>query len=190
MNTGDLLDKLVELFPDNLEEPYDPDVIKIAVTGRPNVGKSSLVNVILGQERVIVSNIPGTTRDAIDSPFKRNNQEYVIIDTAGMRRRSKIEEPTERYSVIRALRSIERCDVALMVIDASQGVTEQDKKIAGYIHEQGKGCILVINKWDLVEKDDKTLHKFEKQIRSELLFMQYAPIILFRLLLNRGSLKY
>ena len=140
MNTGDLLDKLVELFPDNMEEPYDPDVIKIAVTGRPNVGKSSLVNVILGQERVIVSNIPGTTRDAIDSPFKRNNQEYVIIDTAGMRRRGKIEEPTERYSVIRALRSIERCDVALMVIDASQGVTEQDKKIAGYIHEQGKGA--------------------------------------------------
>lgn len=177
MNTGDLLDKLIETFPENLEEPYDPDVIKITVAGRPNVGKSSLVNVILGQERVIVSNIPGTTRDAIDTPFKRNNQEYVIIDTAGMRRRGKIDEPTERYSVIRSLRSIERCDVALMVIDASEGITEQDKKIAGYIHEQGKGCILVINKWDLVDKDDKTLHKFEKQIRSELLFMQYAPII-------------
>ena len=177
MNTGDLLDKVVELFPDDLEDPYDPDVIKIAVAGRPNVGKSSLVNVILGQERVIVSDIPGTTRDAIDTAFTRNNQEYVIIDTAGMRRRGKIEDPTERYSVIRSLRAIERADVVLMVINPIEGVTEQDKKIAGYIHEQGKGCILVINKWDLIEKDDKTLHKFEKQIRSELLFMQYAPII-------------
>ncbi|MDK2822536.1 MAG: GTPase [Clostridia bacterium] len=177
MNTGDLLDKVVELFPENLQEPYDPDTIKIAVVGRPNVGKSSLVNVILGQERVIVSDIPGTTRDAIDTPFSRNNQEYVIIDTAGMRRRSKISDPTERYSVIRSLRAIDRSDVVIMVLNAIDGVTEQDKKIVGYAHEQGKACVLVINKWDLIEKDDKTLHRFEKTVRNELLFLQYAPII-------------
>jgi len=177
MNTGDLLDKVVALFPENTAEPYDPDTIKIAVVGRPNVGKSSLVNAILGQERVIVSDIPGTTRDAIDTPFKHNNQEYVIIDTAGMRRRGKISDPTERYSVIRSLRAIERSDVVLMVINAEEGVTEQDKKIAGYAHEQGKACILVINKWDLITKDDKTLHRFEKEVRNELLFLQYAPTI-------------
>lgn len=177
MNTGDLLDTVVDLFPEDLSEPYDPDTIKIAVVGRPNVGKSSLVNAVLGQERVIVSNIPGTTRDAIDTSFKHDDQEYVIIDTAGMRRRNKISDPTERYSVIRSLRAIERSDVVLMVIDATEGITEQDKKIAGYAHEQGKGLILVVNKWDLVEKDDKTLHRFEKQIRSQLLFLQYAPFI-------------
>ncbi|MFZ5943479.1 MAG: ribosome biogenesis GTPase Der [Bacillota bacterium] len=177
MNTGDLLDKVVELFPEEPDIPYDPETIKIAVVGRPNVGKSSLVNSILGQERVIVSDIPGTTRDAIDTPFKHNDQEYVIIDTAGMRRRSKISDPTERYSVIRSLRAIDRSDVVLMVINAVDGLTEQDKKIAGYAHEQGKATVLVINKWDLIEKDDKTLHRFEKQIRSELLFMQYAPFI-------------
>ncbi|MGI6226809.1 MAG: ribosome biogenesis GTPase Der [Peptococcales bacterium] len=177
MNTGDLLDNVIALFPENKGEPYDPDTIKIAVVGRPNVGKSSLVNVILGQERVIVSNIPGTTRDAIDTPFRHNEQDYVIIDTAGMRRRGKITDPTERYSVIRSLRAIERSDVVLMVIDAEEGITEQDKKIAGYAHEQGKGCILVINKWDLIAKDDKTLHRFEKKIRNELLFLQYAPMI-------------
>lgn len=177
MNTGDLLDKIVELLPEDTGEPYEPDVIKIAVVGRPNVGKSSLVNVILGQERVIVSDIPGTTRDAIDTPFTRGDQQYVIIDTAGMRRKSKIADPTERYSVLRALRAIDRSDVVLMVINAQEGVTEQDKRIVGYAHEQGKGCILVVNKWDLIEKDDKTLHKFEKKIRNELLFLQYAPII-------------
>ena len=145
MNTGDLLDKVVDLFPKISVIPYDPDTIKIAVVGRPNVGKSSLVNAILGQDRVIVSNIPGTTRDAIDTPFKHNNQDYVIIDTAGMRRRGKISNPTERYSVIRSLRAIERSDVVLMVIDAVEGITEQDKKIAGYADEQGKACILVLS---------------------------------------------
>lgn len=177
MNIGDLLDKLVEFFPKGPQEIYDPDVIKISVVGRPNVGKSSLVNVILGQERVIVSDIPGTTRDAIDTPFKKNDQEYVIIDTAGMRRKSKILDATERYSVIRSLRAVDRSDVVLMVINAKDGITEQDKKIVGYAHEQGKACILVVNKWDLIDKDDKTYKKFEKEIRSHLLFLQYAPII-------------
>jgi len=177
MNTGDLLDKMVSLFPEDINEPYDPDTIKFAVVGRPNVGKSSLVNVLLGQDRVIVSDIPGTTRDAIDTPFKHNEQEYVIIDTAGMRRKNKISDPTERYSVIRSLRAVDRSDVVLMVINAVDGVIEQDKKIAGYALEQGKACILVINKWDLIAKDDKTLNRVEKEIRSELLFLQYAPII-------------
>ena len=175
LNIGDLLDKLIEHFDSPEEDLDDPDTIKIAVVGRPNVGKSSLVNVLLGEERVIVSNIPGTTRDAIDSPFERDGQKYILIDTAGMRRRGNIDISTERYSVIRALRAVDRCDVALLVLDGKEGVTEQDKKVAGYIHESGKGCVIVVNKWDLVEKDDKTLHRYEKNLRIELGFMQYAP---------------
>ena len=178
MNTGDLLDRLMELIDQFEEEEYEPDVIKIAVVGRPNVGKSSLTNAILGQERAIVSNIPGTTRDAIDTPFERNGQQYVIIDTAGMRRKSKVAETTtERYSVIRSLRAVDRADAVLMVINAEEGLIEQDKKIVGYAHEQGKAIILVVNKWDLIEKDDKTAITMEKEIRSELLFLQYAPMI-------------
>ncbi|MBQ2004877.1 MAG: ribosome biogenesis GTPase Der, partial [Peptococcaceae bacterium] len=178
MNTGDLLDRLMELIDKYEEEEYEPDVIKIAVVGRPNVGKSSLTNAILGQERAIVSNIPGTTRDAIDTPFERNGQQYVIIDTAGMRRKSKVAETTtERYSVIRSLRAVDRADAVLMVINAEEGLIEQDKKIVGYAHEQGKAIILVVNKWDLIEKDDKTSATMEKEIRSELLFLQYAPMI-------------
>ncbi len=178
MNTGDLLDHLVELLGQYEGEDYEPDVIKIAVVGRPNVGKSSLTNAILGQERSIVSNIPGTTRDAIDTPFERNGQRYVIIDTAGMRRKSKVQESTtERYSVIRSLRAVDRSDAVLMVINAEEGLIEQDKKIVGYAHEQGKAVILVVNKWDLIEKDDKTAAVMEKKIRSELLFLQYAPMI-------------
>lgn len=178
MNTGDLLDKLVEVVGKFDDEEYEPDVIKIAVVGRPNVGKSSLTNAILGQERSIVSNIPGTTRDAIDTPFERNGQQYVIIDTAGMRRKSKVAETTtERYSVIRSLRAVDRSDAVLMVINAEEGLIEQDKKIVGYAHEQGKAIILVINKWDLIEKDDKTSSRMEKEIRSELLFLQYAPMV-------------
>ena len=178
MNTGDLLDRLLELIDKYDEEDYEPDVIKIAVVGRLNVGKSSLTNAILGQERAIVSNIPGTTRDAIDTPFERNGQQYVIIDTAGMRRKSKVAETTtERYSVIRSLRAVDRSDVVLMVINAEEGLIEQDKKIVGYAHEQGKAIILVVNKWDLIEKDDKTASTMEKEIRSELLFLQYAPMI-------------
>ena len=167
MNTGDLLDRLMELIDKYEEEEYEPDVIKIAVVGRPNVGKSSLTNAILGQERAIVSNIPGTTRDAIDTPFERNGQQYVIIDTAGMRRKSKVAETTtERYSVIRSLRAVDRADAVLMVINAEEGLIEQDKKIVGYAHEQGKAIILVVNKWDLIEKDDKTSATMEKEIRS------------------------
>ena len=175
MNTGDLLDEILERLGDIDNEEYDPDVIKIAVIGRPNVGKSSLTNAILGQERCIVSNVPGTTRDAIDTAFSRDGQDYAIIDTAGMRKRGKVFETTEKYSVIRSLRAVDRCDVVLMVINAEEGLIEQDKKIAGYAHEQGKGLILVVNKWDLIEKDDKTYTEFEKNLRKNLLFMSYAP---------------
>lgn len=189
MNTGDLLDSVIEHFPPQDQEEEDPDVIKIAVVGRPNVGKSSLVNIILGQERVIVSNVPGTTRDAIDTPFTREGQRYILIDTAGMRRKSNIDMSMERYSVIRALRAVDRCDVALLVLDGKEGVTEQDKKIAGYVHESGKGSIIVVNKWDLVEKDDKTMHRYEKNLRSELGFMQYAPTIFVSALTRQRVVK-
>ena len=177
MNTGDLLDAIIDKLPDTSEEDREPDVIRIAVIGRPNVGKSSLVNAIIGQERTIVSEIAGTTRDAIDTPFKANGQNYVIIDTAGLRKRKNVESGPERYSVIRALRAVDRCDVALMLIDGSEGLIEQDKKIAGYADEAGRGLILVINKWDLVEKDQNTMHRMEKQLRQELGFLAYAPIL-------------
>lgn len=177
MNIGDLLDAVIAHFPEHEEEEYDPDIIKIAAIGRPNVGKSSLVNALLGEERVIVSNVPGTTRDAIDTAFEHEGKHYILIDTAGMRRKGRIEELTERYSVSRSLRAVDRSDVVLMLIDASEGVTEQDKKIAGYAHEAGKGIILVVNKWDLVEKDDKTMNRFEKDIREELSFMLYTPTL-------------
>ena len=189
MNTGDLLDLIVSKFTMTTEDDYEPDVIKIAVVGRPNVGKSSLVNAILGQERVIVSNVPGTTRDAIDVPFEKEGQRYVLIDTAGMRRRRNIEEATERYSVIRALRAVDRSDVALMVIDGLEGVTEQDKRIAGYVHEAGKGVIVIVNKWDIVEKDDKTMKKFNEEIRRELGFMQYAPTLYVSALTKQRVVK-
>ncbi len=177
MNIGDLLDQVISHFPEEIEEEVDPDIIKIAVVGRPNVGKSSLVNNLLGEERVIVSNIPGTTRDAIDTNFEHDGKHYIIIDTAGMRRKGRIEELTEQYSVSRSLRAVDRSDVILMLMDATEGVTEQDKKIAGYAHEAGKGIILIVNKWDLIEKDDKTMNVFEKDIREELGFMQYAPTL-------------
>lgn len=177
LNTGDLLDELVKLLPEPEGDPYSPDTIRIAVIGRPNVGKSSLVNAILGEERVIVSDIPGTTRDAIDTLFERNGKSYVIIDTAGMRRRGRIDLPTERYSVVRALRAVDRCDVTLMVFDATEGVAEQDKKIVGYAHDKGKAIILVVNKWDLIEKDDKTMNKYDKKIREEIAFLRYIPIM-------------
>ncbi len=175
MNTGDLLDKLVDALPILPDDGYEPDAVKVAIVGRPNVGKSSLVNVFLGQERVIVSDVPGTTRDAIDSVLKRNETEYIIIDTAGLRRKARIDQPTERYSVIRSLRAVDRSDVVLMVLDAAEGVTEQDKRIAGYAHEAGKAVVLVVNKWDLIDKDSNTINDFEEDIREELPFLHYAP---------------
>ena len=177
MNTGDLLDAIVAGLPKSTEENVEPDVIRIAVIGRPNVGKSSLVNAIIGEKRTIVSEIPGTTRDAIDSPFKANGQNYVIVDTAGLRKRKNVESGPERYSVIRALRAVDRSDVVLMVLDGSSGLIEQDKKIAGYADEAGRGLILVVNKWDLVEKDQNTMVRMEKQLRQELGFLAYAPIL-------------
>lgn len=177
MNLGDLLDEVLKHIKAVSEDEEDEDTIHIALVGRPNVGKSSLTNALLGQERVIVSNIPGTTRDSIDTHWTYGDQHFVLIDTAGMRRKGKIDMPVERYSVVRALRAVDRCDVAVLVIDATVGVSEQDTKIAGYVHEAGKGCIIVVNKWDLIDKDSKTSQKFEEDIRRELAFLQYAPIL-------------
>src|SRR5690606_22274474 len=173
---GDLLEAATSLLPEHKDDEYDDDVIKVALIGRPNVGKSSLVNAILGEERVIVSNIAGTTRDAIDTPFEVDGQKYVLIDTAGMRKRGKVYESTEKYSVMRALKAIERADVVLVVINGEEGIIEQDKHIAGYAHEAGKASIFVVNKWDAVEKDDKTMNQFSQAIRDEFLFMTYAPV--------------
>jgi GTP-binding protein len=177
MNTGDLLDAIVEKIPQEEDEHKEPDIIHIAVIGRPNVGKSSLVNALIGENRTIVSDIAGTTRDAIDTPFKANGQDYIIIDTAGLRKRKNVVMGPERYSVIRALRAVDRSDVVLMLIDGSTGLIEQDKKIAGYADDAGRGMVLVINKWDLVEKDQNTMHRMEKQLRQELGFLSYAPMM-------------
>ncbi|MBW4082850.1 ribosome biogenesis GTPase Der [Paenibacillus sp. S150] len=174
---GDLLDAVTERLPEPTEEEYDEDVIRVALIGRPNVGKSSLVNAILGEERVIVSDVAGTTRDAIDTPFERDGQRYVLIDTAGMRKRGKVYETTEKYSVMRAMRAIERADVVLVVINGEEGIIDQDKHIAGYAHDAGKASIFVVNKWDAVEKDDKTMQNFETNIRDHFLFMSYAPVV-------------
>ncbi len=175
LGLGDMLDELVKHFPAEVEETEDEDIIKVAIIGKPNVGKSSLINKILGEERVIVSDIPGTTRDAIDTHFEKDGQKYIFIDTAGMRKKSKIKENIEKYSIVRAVAAVERCDVAVLVIDAEEGVTDQDTKIAGIAHERGKACIIVVNKWDKVEKDDKTMNKFTKEIDVELAYMPYAP---------------
>lgn len=177
LNVGDLLDEIVKHFPKEAQEDDEHDEIRIAVIGRPNVGKSSIVNTLLGQERVIVSDVAGTTRDAIDTNFYDGDTRFTLIDTAGMRRKAKIDMPVERYSVMRSLRAVDRADVVLIVLSAPEGVTEQDKKIAGYAHESGKGCIIVVNKWDLIEKDDKTSLRFTEDIRDELGFLQYAPVL-------------
>ncbi|RYL93218.1 ribosome biogenesis GTPase Der [Sporolactobacillus sp. Y61] len=174
---GDMLDKVAEKFPDRDRDEQSEDIIKFAVIGRPNVGKSSLVNAILGKERVIVSDIAGTTRDAIDTPFTRDGQNYVIVDTAGIRRRGRIYEKTEKYSVLRAHRSIEESDVVLLLIDGEEGIIEQDKKIAGYAHDAGRAMIIIVNKWDAVKKDSKTMNTFRKKIRDEFQFIDYAPIL-------------
>ena len=175
--TGDLLDACFQFFPPDEEEEEEDDVIKVAVIGKPNVGKSSLINRILGEERVIVSNVAGTTRDAIDSRFTNSKGSFVFIDTAGMRKKSKIEEDIEKYSVLRATMAIDRADVCLIMIDATEGVTEQDTKVAGMAHEAGKASIIVVNKWDLVEKDDKTMARMTEDIRRDLAYMTYAPIL-------------
>ncbi|WP_026826178.1 ribosome biogenesis GTPase Der [Exiguobacterium marinum] len=177
LGLGDLLDQVFELAPEKDDYEYNDDVIQFSLIGRPNVGKSSLTNSILGEDRVIVSNIAGTTRDAIDTPFTRDGQEYVIIDTAGMRKRGKVYESTERYSVMRAQKAIERSNVVLVVLDGEEGIIEQDKRVAGLAHEAGKAIVIVVNKWDAVEKDDKTMKKMEEKIRQEFLFLDYAPIV-------------
>lgn len=175
MGVGDLLDKMYSYVNFDEYEEIEEDIIKVAVIGKPNVGKSSLINKILGENRVIVSNIAGTTRDAIDTEYERDGQKYIFVDTAGMRKRGKIDETVERYSVIRSLAAVDRCDVVLMLIDATEGVTEQDTKIAGYAHNEGKACIVVVNKWDLIEKETNTMKNYKTDILNGLPFMQYAP---------------
>lgn len=177
MGLGDLLDEVIAAIPEKQKETELDDLIKVAIVGKPNVGKSSLVNRILGQERAIVSDIPGTTRDAIDSLYKFHGETYLIIDTAGLRRKSRIKEDVEWYSTVRTLKSVDRSDIVLILIDATEGVTEQDKRIAGYVHEQGKASVIVVNKWDLVEKNERTMDQQRQIIYSELPFLQYAPII-------------
>ncbi len=175
--TGDLLDECFQYFPETDEAEEDEDVTKVAIIGKPNVGKSSLVNRILGQERVIVSDMAGTTRDAVDNYFENEKGKYLFIDTAGMRRKSRVDDRVEKFSVLRATLAIERCDVCLIMIDANEGVTEQDTKVAGLAHEAGKASIIVVNKWDAVEKDDKTMDRMVKDIRRDLSYMTYAPIL-------------
>ncbi len=175
--TGDLLDAVFDKLPQNNNEEDDEDVLNIAIIGKPNVGKSSLVNVVSGSNRCIVSDIAGTTRDSIDTKIINNNKAYNLIDTAGIRRKSKINEAIEKYSIIRANLAVERADVCLIMIDASEGATEQDTKIAGIAHEAGKACVIVVNKWDAIEKDDKTMIEYRKKIERDFAFMSYAPII-------------
>ncbi|NLB19066.1 MAG: ribosome biogenesis GTPase Der [Syntrophomonadaceae bacterium] len=188
-NIDELLDAVISCFAPASEYEEATDAVKIAIVGRPNVGKSSIVNALLGETRVIVSTTPGTTRDAIDTPFSYEENKYILIDTAGMRKKGRITQTTERYSVIRALKSVERADVVLIVLDASEGVIEQDKKIAGFVHEQGKACIILVNKWDLIEKDGRTMNVFDQDIREELKFLAYAPIIYVSALTKRRIFK-
>ena len=175
--TGDLLDACMEYFAPEDEEEEEDDVIKVAIIGKPNVGKSSLVNRILGEQRVIVSDMAGTTRDAVDSYFENQKGKYLFIDTAGMRKKSKVDDRIEKFSVLRATMAIERADVCLILVDANEGVTEQDTKVAGLAHEAGKACIIVVNKWDAIEKDDKTMDHMRQDIRRDLSYMTYAPIV-------------
>lgn len=177
LGMGDLLDEIISKFDKSMDTSDEDDSIKIAVIGKPNAGKSSIINRIIGENRVIVSDIPGTTRDAIDTKFKKNDQKYTLIDTAGIRKKSKISETVEKYSVLRAFTAVERADVCILVIDADKGVTDQDIRIAGYSHDNNKGMIIVINKWDLVEKDNKTFKTYTDEVREALGYATYAPIL-------------
>lgn len=177
LGLGDMLDELVRYFPEERDDEEEDEMPKIAIVGKPNVGKSTIINRIAGEERVIVSDIAGTTRDAIDTQVEINGQKYIFIDTAGLRKKNKVNEDIERFSVIRTVTAVERADVVLMVIDATEGVTEQDAKIAGIAHERGKGVIILVNKWDAIEKNDRTIYKFEDEIRKVLSFMPYAQIM-------------
>ena len=177
LGIGDLLDEIVAHFPTPNEDEDENEVIKIAVVGKPNVGKSSLINKLLGENRVIVSNVPGTTRDAVDTFVKKADQEFLLIDTAGIRRKSRIKESLEKFSILRAVAAIERCHVCVMVISAEEGFTEQDAKIAGIAHERGKAAIIAVNKWDIIEKDNNTMKKYEGEIREGLKYMTYAPMV-------------
>ncbi len=177
LGLGDMLEKVVELLPQNAGDEEEDDIPRVAIIGKPNVGKSSLINKLLGENRLIVSEIAGTTRDAVDTRVKYNGREYIFIDTAGLRRKSKVKEELEKYMIIRTVSAVERADVVVLLIDAVEGVTEQDAKIAGIAHERGKGFIIAVNKWDLIEKNDKTVNEFTKKIRFTLSFMPYAEIL-------------
>lgn len=177
LGLGELLDEVIKYFPDSQEEDDEDDRPRIAIVGKPNVGKSSIINKLVGENRVIVSNIAGTTRDAVDTAIVHNGTEYVFIDTAGLRRKNKIKEELERYSIIRTVTAVERADIVVLVIDAVEGVTEQDAKIAGIAHDRGKGIIIAVNKWDAIEKNDKTIYEYTKKIRDTLAYMPYAEMI-------------
>ena len=189
LGLGDMLDRVVENFDNSYLEEEEDEYIRIAMIGKPNVGKSSLINKLLGEERVIVSDVAGTTRDAIDSYLEHGDDKFILIDTAGLRRKSKVKEEIERYSVIRTYAAIERADVCILMIDAQEGVTEQDEKIIGYAHELNKAIMVVVNKWDLVEKDDKTLDKYKKELQSKLKFLSYAPYVFISALTGQRTHK-
>lgn len=177
LGIGDMLDEVVSHFNESAKDDTEDERPRIAIIGKPNVGKSSIINKLLGEDRVIVSDIAGTTRDAVDTEIVRNGREYVFIDTAGLRRKSKIKEDIERYSIIRTVSAVERCSVAVLVIDATEGITDQDAKIAGIAHDRGKGMIIAVNKWDAIEKNDKTIYKFTEEIRNKLSYMPYAELL-------------
>ena len=177
LGLGDMLDEVVKYFDKSMIQEEEDEIPRIAIVGKPNVGKSSIINKLLGQNRVIVSNIAGTTRDAIDTTIEHNGRDYIFIDTAGLRRKNKIKEELERYSIIRTVTAVERADVVVLVIDAVEGVTEQDAKIAGIAHDRGKGIVIAVNKWDAIEKDDKTVYKYNNRVREILSFMPYAEIL-------------
>ena len=189
MGLGDLLDEVVENFPKGLNTEYDEDIIRVAITGKPNAGKSSILNNILGENRVIVSPIAGTTRDAIDSKIESEFGKFTLIDTAGLRRKSKVKEEIERYSVIRTLAAVERADVCILMIDATEGVTEQDEKIIGFAHELNKAIMVIVNKWDLIEKDDKTMDNYKKDLQSKLKFIKYAKFLFISALTGQRAHK-